>query len=173
MVGGELVFRCLRCGRCCKDLLAEDKGVLRGLTLMPDERRLFSGSKVRPAVGVGRSPSDRGFEVITYQLTEDTCPHLNGNLCDIYTERPSSCRQFPFSLRLGAGGEMLMGFDLNCPSIRELLGDLSKPSVRFNEREHAERLLRVELEAMKNPERAWYFDLGGEKWVRHIHLQKI
>jgi Fe-S-cluster containining protein len=172
MVGGELVFRCLRCGRCCKDLLAEDRGVLRGLTLMPDERQLFPESKVRPAVGVGKRPSGRGFEVIAYQLTEDTCPRLNGNICDVYTERPSSCRQFPFSLRLGTGGELLMGFDLNCPSIRALLEDLAEPSVRFEEREHAERLLSVEVEAMKNPERAWYFDLGGEKWVRHIHLQK-
>jgi len=172
LVGGELVFRCLRCGRCCKDLLAEDRGVLRGLTLMPDERRLFPESKVRPTVGLGRSPSGSGFEVIAYQLTEDTCPHLKGNLCEIYLERPSSCRQFPFSLRLGTGGELLMGFDLNCPSIQELLGDLVEPSVRFEEREYAERLLRVEIEAMKNPERAWYFDLGSEKWVRHIHLQK-
>ena len=64
MAGGELVFRCLRCGRCCEDLLAEDRGVLRGLTLMPDERQLFPESKVRPAVGLGRSPSGRGFEVI-------------------------------------------------------------------------------------------------------------
>jgi len=172
LVGGELVFRCLRCGRCCKDLLAEDRGVLRGLTLMPDERRLFPESKVRPAVGLGRSPSESGFEVIAYQLTEDTCSHLKGNLCEIYLERPSSCRQFPFSLRLGTGGELLMGFDLNCPSIQELLGDLAEPCVRFEEREHAERLLRVEIEAMKNPERAWYFDLGGEKWVRHNHLKK-
>ena len=172
MVGGGRVFRCLGCGRCCKDLLAEDRGVLRGHTLMPDERQLFPESKVRPAVGVGSSPSGRDFEVIAYQLTEDTCPHLKGNLCEIYLERPSSCRQFPFSLRLGAGGELLMGFDLNCPSIRELLGDLAEPSVRFEEREHAERLLRVEVEAMKNPEMAWYFDLGGDKWVRRTHLKK-
>jgi Fe-S-cluster containining protein len=172
MVGGELVFRCLRCGRCCKDLLAEDKGVLRGLTLMPDERWLFPESKVRPAVGVGSSPSGRDFEVITYQLTEDTCPRLNGNICDVYTERPSSCRQFPFSLRLGTGGELLMGFDLNCSSIRELLGSLAEPKVRFEEREHAERLLRVEVEAMRKPDRAWYFDLGSKKWVKYSYLQK-
>ena len=172
MVGGELVFRCLRCGRCCKDLLAEDRGVLRGLTLMPDERWLFPESKVRPAVGVGSSPSGRDFEVITYQLTEDTCPRLNGNICDVYTERPSSCRQFPFSLRLGTGGELLMGFDLNCSSIRELLGSLAEPKVRFEEREHAERLLRVEVEAMRKPDRAWYFDLGSKKWVKYSYLQK-
>lgn len=173
LVEGDLVFRCLRCGRCCKDLLAEDKGVLRGLTLMPDERRLFPESKVKPAVGLGRDPKERSFEVIAYQLTEDTCPHLNGNLCEIYADRPSSCRQFPFSLRLRTDGELLMGFDLNCPSIRELLEGLVEPRVRFEEREHAERLLWVEVEAMKNPETAWYFDLGDGKWVRHIHLKKV
>jgi len=172
MVGGELVFRCLRCGRCCKDLLAEYRGVLRGLTLMPDERRLFPESEVRPAVGMGSSPGEVGFEVIAYQMKEDSCPHLSGNLCEIYADRSSSCRQFPFSLKLGTGGELLMGFDLNCPSIRELLGDLAEPSVRFEEREHAERLLRVEVEAMKNPDRAWYFDLGSKKWVKYSYLQK-
>ena len=53
MRGEELVFECRRCGTCCRDLLLEDKGVLRGLTLLPGEEEAFDEASVRPAIGRG------------------------------------------------------------------------------------------------------------------------
>jgi len=170
-MSGEYVFECLRCGRCCTDLLAEDRGVLRGLTLLPEETASFPGSMVKPAVGIGRRPHERGFTVIAYQLTEETCPHLKGNLCGIYEERPSSCRQFPFSLRRGPDGEEQVGLDLNCPALQGILG-VNWPSLRFEERAHAERLMGIQVEASRRPGRAWHLDLGTGKWVRYRDMPR-
>jgi hypothetical protein len=69
MEGTGIAFKCLRCGRCCTDLLTEDMGVLRGLTLLPGEQEHFPEQLVSPAIGLGRRPHERGFRVIAYQLT--------------------------------------------------------------------------------------------------------
>ena len=166
-----LSFECLRCGKCCSNLLAEDRGVLRGLTLLPEERGLFPEPIMRPAVGIGRRPEERDFLVVAYQMTEDTCPHLEENQCRIYTDRPASCRQFPFSLRHNTEGKMQIGFDLNCPSLRTLLERVPSPRIRFDARPHAERLLGVEMEAIGDPGRAWYFDLRSKEWRRYTELK--
>lgn len=168
-MSGEYVFECLRCGRCCTDLLAEDRGILRGLTLLPEEVADFPESMVKPAVGIGRRPYERGFKVIAYQLTEETCPHLDGGLCDIYLTRPASCRQFPFSLRRGQNGEEEVGLDLNCPALKEFLKE-KRPRLIFEERGHAERLTGIQVEASKRPGRAWHLDLGTGKWMRYSDL---
>jgi len=164
-------FVCLRCGKCCTDLLAEDKGVLRGLTLLPGERHLFPETLVKPAVGLGRRPHEQSFRIIAHQLTENTCPHLEGGLCGIYAERPVSCRQFPFSLGRGLDGSLLVGYDYSCPALftsyGKPTGDLG-PDIR----PHAEKLLGLETEALKNPRRAWYYDLATGKWVRYSELLK-
>ncbi len=170
MASEERTFECIRCGRCCTGLLAEDRGILRGLTLLPDERRLFPVSTVMPAVGVGRRPHEKGFRVIAYQLTEDTCPHLKDGLCGVYRERPASCRQFPFSLGAGQDGSMLVGFDLNCPSLRNLFEGGRVPLPGPDTMHYAEMLSSVEREALKNPDRAWYFDLRTRRWRRYTEL---
>lgn len=168
----DVVFECLRCGRCCTDLLAEDMGVLRGLTLLPDERKHFPEPVVRPAVGLGRRPHERGFRVIAYQLTENTCPHLGGNACKIYADRPASCRQYPFSLGRGSDGAELMGLDLNCPSLLAVLAENSRPRFAFEARPYAKWLRDLGLEAESRPDRAWFFDLRGEKWIRYSELSE-
>ena len=170
MAAEERSFDCTRCGRCCTGLLAEDKGVLRGLTLLPDERRLFPESKVMPTVVVGRRPHGRGFRVIAYQLTEDTCPHLKEDLCSVYQERPASCRQFPFSLGAGQDGSRLVGFDLSCPSLKNLFESGRVPHPSPDTMHYAEMLSSVEQEALKNPNRAWYFDLRTRRWRRYREL---
>jgi Fe-S-cluster containining protein len=165
-MSGEYVFECLRCGRCCTDLLVEDREVLRGLTLLPKEVTAFPGSMVKPAVGLGRRPHEKGFTVIAYQLTEETCPHLEGSLCGIYEERPASCRQFPLSLRRGPNGEEQVGLDLNCPALQGILED-NRSILRFEERAHAEKLMGIQEEASRRPGRAWHLDLETGRWVRY------
>ena len=170
MAQDETTFECHRCGRCCSNLLAEDRGVLRGLTLLPGERELFPQPLVKPAVGVGRRPHGRGFRITAYQLTEDTCPHLEEGSCSVYPERPASCRQFPFSLRRGPEGKVQVGVDLNCPALVALIEENPRVSVGSDARLHAEKLLDVELEAMRSPKRAWFYDLRSEKWRRYREL---
>ena len=170
MAGSEATFECLRCGRCCSNLLAEDRGVLRGLTLLPGEHELFPPSTVRPAIGIGRRPHERGFRITAYQLTEDTCPHVEEGSCGIYAQRPASCRQFPFSLRRGPEGTMQVGLDLNCPALISMVESNLRPGPGFDGKPSAEKLLNVELEALRSPRRAWFFDLGSEKWMRYSEI---
>jgi Fe-S-cluster containining protein len=155
-------FSCTRCGKCCEGLVSEDKGVLRGLTLLPDEVGHFPPEMVEPAIGVGRGPGCDGF-IVAYQLVADVCPHLCDCRCLIYEDRPASCRQFPFSLELGNEGPMI-GLDINCPSASALLG--SGDRFELPELEAAGRLYRLKALLAENPQQAWFYDLGTRKWVR-------
>jgi Fe-S-cluster containining protein len=166
----ELIFECRRCGTCCRDLVQEDKGVLRGLTLLPGEEKVFPEASVMPAVGLGSRPHERGFTIIASQLSQETCPQLGATDCLIYSARPASCRQFPFSLREGPDGRQQMGLDLGCPSLAELLEGRSSLRIRFEERPSAERLFEVSMRAMEHPKRAWFYDLGSGKWMRYDRL---
>ena len=170
MPGNEMVFECRRCGTCCRDLVQEDKGVLRGLTLLPGEEELFPKASVRPAVGIGRRPYERGFTIIAHQLVEETCPHLGEAKCRIHDRRPASCRQFPFSLREGAEGRQQMGLDLNCPALAELVEGRTDLRIRFEDRPSAERLLEVSIRTREHPKRAWFYDLECGKWMRYDSL---
>lgn len=163
-MSGTVEFMCIRCGRCCAALLSEDRGILRGLTLLPGETSLFSESMVRPAVGVGETPSDPGFKVLAYQLAVEPCPHLGDGGCAVYRDRPASCRQFPFSLELSGDGGPLLGVDLNCPSAARLLDGCTQ--LMFEGRGAAVRLLRVKERATEDPTRAWLYDLRTSGWVR-------
>jgi Fe-S-cluster containining protein len=156
-------FTCIRCGKCCSSLLSEDGGVLRGLTLLPEELHLFREDVVRPAIGVGLRPHDPTFKVLAYQLAVEPCPHLEDAGCAIYGDRPSSCRQFPFSLEPSGGGPIL-GVDLNCPSASRLLDAYTQ--ISFEGRDAAGRLLRIKERVAKSHGRAWLYDLRTGRWVR-------
>jgi len=147
-------------------------GVLRGMTLLPDERDLFPESVVSSAVGLGRGPHERGFRIIAYQLKENTCPHLGEDECNIYADRPASCRQYPFFLGRETDGSELIGLDLNCPSLVAMVEDDPRPRLRFEARPYAERLQNAELEASSHPDKAWFFDLQCMKWIKYRDLSK-
>jgi len=157
----------MRCGKCCGNLVAEDKGVLRGLTLLPGEAHLFPAELVRPAIGVGQRPPGAGFNVLAYQLEADVCPHLSDGFCGIYVDRPASCRQFPFSLEPGRGGPMV-GLDMNCPAVSALLPGAGRLEV--DELGAAEVLYRLKLQVAEDPRLSWFYDLRDRKWVRADRL---
>lgn len=161
-------FTCIRCGKCCRSLLSEDRGILRGLTLLPEELHLFREDVVRAAIGVGRRPHDSKFKVLAYQLAVDPCPHLEETGCAIYGDRPSSCRQFPFSLEPSGDDGPLLGVDLNCPSAARLLDAYTQ--ISFEGRDAAERLLRIKEQVTQNHRRAWFYDLRTGRWVRGDRL---
>jgi Fe-S-cluster containining protein len=156
---------CQRCGKCCNDLVQEDKGVLRGLSLMPKEVHLYPEELVKPYLGIGKRPHMDKFRTIAYQLVADSCPHLVDNCCSRYGERPTSCRQFPFSLDLDEENEPLLGVDMNCPAAVELIHN-TDGLLEFTDRDDAERLLELKRRVLENPRRAWVYDLATMKWVR-------
>ncbi len=156
---------CQRCGKCCNDLVQQDRGILRGLSLMPEETHLFPDELVKPYLGIGKRPHMDKFQVIAYQLVSDSCPHLVDNSCNRYDERPTSCRQFPFSLDLDEENEPLLGVDMNCPAAVELINN-TDGLLEFTDRDNAERLLELKRRVLENPRRAWVYDLATMKWVR-------
>ena len=159
-------FTCRQCGKCCRDLVFKDNGILRGLTLLPDETQHFPETHVKPYFGVGKRPYDPRFKIHAYQLTTLNCPHLQDDKCSIYTDRPASCRQYPFSLDPDPEGGALLGVDMNCPAAVELVSG-SDGTLEFPDRDSAEKLLELKRIAAENPRKAWFYDLESEKWVRY------
>ena len=149
--------------------MQSDKGILRGLTLLPDEVGLFPEDIVKPFLGIGKRPYESGFQVIAYQLTVDECSKLSENLCTIYEKRPTTCRQFPFSLDLDEDNQPLLGIDMNCPAASEMVAGM-EGTIEFKDREEAEKLLDLSRRVTVNPRRAWFYDLGTMKWVRFDKL---
>ncbi len=156
---------CQQCGKCCNDLIQPDRGILRGLSLLPEEIINFPKEQVKPYLGIGRRPHESNFRVIAYQLTTETCPKLEDNKCTDYENRPTTCRQFPFSLDLDADDEPLLGIDMNCPAAAELVSEMDG-MLDFSDRVEAEKLLDLKRQVLENPRRAWVYDLGSMKWVR-------
>lgn len=138
---------------------------MRGLSLLPDEIMLFPEEIVKPYLGIGRRPHESGFTIIAYQLSVEDCPKYDVDLCTIYDERPTSCRQFPFSLDLDEDNEPMLGIDMNCPAAVEMMNSLDG-ALEFKDKPEAEKLLRLKQVVLKNPKRAWVYDLGKMKWVR-------
>jgi Fe-S-cluster containining protein len=163
-------FQCRNCGRCCHNLLSEDLGITRGLTLLPNEVLKFEKGLVKPAIGHGTSPDDLNFHIIAYQLIKDDCPHFEGNLCKIYESRPVSCHQFPFSLEPRKHGTVL-GVDMNCPSAKALVE--SNQTYKFMEREWAEKLLLVKMMVSMKPDLYWFYDLSSCKWIKYSVLVDV
>ncbi|TRO50862.1 hypothetical protein E2P71_09865, partial [Candidatus Bathyarchaeota archaeon] len=77
-------FVCRMCGKCCRDLVFKDNGLLRGLTLLPDKVHFFPEEHVKPYFGVGKRPYDSKFQILAYQLTTADCPNLVEDKCTIY-----------------------------------------------------------------------------------------
>lgn len=162
-------FTCQECGKCCHGLLLRDHGILRGLTLLPEETVHFPEEHVKPYLGVGKRPYDPRFNIVAYQLTTSICPHLVDEKCIIYPNRPSTCRQYPFSLDPDPAEGTLLGVDMNCPAAVELI-NASDGILAFPERDSAEKLLTLKQLAAENPRKAWLYDLDTGKWVRYDKL---
>lgn len=161
-------FKCRQCGQCCRDLVQEDKGITRGLTLLPHEAQQFDLEHNKPAIGRGKRPHEKNFQIIAYQIAPDICPKLQNNQCTIYETRPHTCRQYPFSLDPSLEGPLL-GVDLNCPSASKLVEECD--SFDFQSKDSAEKLLELKKLVALNPRRYWYYDLRTEKWVRYNKIK--
>ena len=161
-------FKCRMCGKCCRDLVFRDNGILRGLTLLSEETKYFPEEQVKPYLGIGKGPYDPKFKILAYQLTTTDCPFLIDDKCNNYKNRPASCRQYPFNIEPDQE-EVLLGVDMNCPAAVELVNS-SKGQIEFLDKDSAENLLELKKLAAENPRRSWLYDLGSEKWVRYDKL---
>ncbi len=157
-------FNCIRCGKCCTNLLSKDEEILRGLTLLPEETSNFPKTSVMPAIGIGSSPDEDYFRILVYQIINDTCPNLSGKSCRIYDDRPTSCRQYPFSLSLDKTlRNILIGYDLNCSSLKKNLITNSEEE-NYQEIMYARKFLKVRLKMKLTKEKIWFFDLHDNQW---------
>jgi len=159
-----LVFGCLKCGRCCRNLLRETKTGLHGLNLLPTERNLFPQKMIAPYMGVGRTKSE---QIILFQLTEIVCPHLlNNNQCEIHDMRPLACQIFPI---VSVGDRSLITTE--CSSINES-GEIT--IIAPEETRAAKQLSLFIKGTMEEKARryapaeihAWEYDLSTKKWVQ-------
>ncbi len=168
----ELIFECLKCGKCCRNLLQEDKGVLKGLTLLNEEISWFPKTSVKPAIGQGKRPYEKSFKTIIHQLNQESCPNLTNNECTIYERRPASCRQYPFSIREDKQGRKQIGLDLNCPALAKKIVNNIQLKFKFEDRLSAEKLHQIEKKTWNNPKKTWFYNLSNEKWIRYDRLPK-
>ena len=106
--GTPIHFKCLKCGHCCRTLLSEDEGILIGLTLTPEEAKLFPPDKILPWLGAGSSEKEI-TRIMMYQLNTATCPNLENNICRIYDKRPTVCAQFPLTSNTGGISQIASG----------------------------------------------------------------
>jgi Fe-S-cluster containining protein len=150
----------------------DDQGVTRGLSLLPDEVQIFSKDFIEAAIGIGEHPKSRDFEIILYQLTTDACPKLKEKGCSVYKIRPVSCRQFPLSLNIGKDEGLLLGYDLNCPSILACNSTTIQNTMR-SEIKAAEKHFNNQVRILREENRVWIFDLMTKRWVKYRILTPI
>ena len=175
MSGGPIEFRCLQCGECCRRLLIDSRLIRKGLPLFPDERGLFPGELIKPGVGIGH-PGEPGFRVISYQMTEMVCPHLDEGSCGIWHVRPVVCMSYPYMPVVTQGGYVVKEASLECTSLmmeaarRHGVFRIDEGSLEGEFRALG-KLSEITFEAVENLGEAWFYDPRGERWGRFERLR--
>lgn len=122
--GPPIKFECLQCGRCCRDILKNAMGSLKGPYLSPEEAALFPQGTVLPSIGRGHDIDH--ISVTRYQISQAHCPHLiKNNQCQIYDKRPLVCRRFP--LMWSSGGVTNIAHGDDCKFISRKESELGYP----------------------------------------------
>ena len=169
MSWGPIEFRCLQCGECCRRLLIDSQLTRKGLPLFPDERGLFPKELIAPGVGIGH-PDTPGFRIISYQMTEMVCPHLDEGSCGIWQIRPVVCRSYPYMPVITQGGYVTREASLECTFLmmeaarRHGVFELDDGSLG-EELRALEKVSEITIEAVENLDEAWIHDLNRRRWV--------
>lgn len=150
----------MKCGTCCRNLLEESEGVLKGLTLTANETSLFPSDMVSPQIVTGRKKPTR---IINYQLNVQDCPHINQrNECQIYDKRPLICKAFPY---------IQGNFSMKCPNIGKLFkiaGLRVTLPVPYAEAEASQKRDRLSQNLLrkhwKKGSKMWLYDLRSTQW---------
>jgi len=161
----EAIFRCQKCGTCCRNLVKNVGNVTIGLFLTSKETHLFPSKLIFPQISVGVNKPEK---TIAYQLNVYACPHINDkNECMIYDKRPLVCKSFPLEI---TPIEVIMHRE--CPVIAVLVKEgearrigWSAVEIKANQKirmymsNRYERYFKVGL-------KAWTFDLRSKEWIR-------
>lgn len=164
------MFRCLKCGTCCRNLVVNMGEWTLGLFLLPDEVKLFPEDKIVPMWGIGLKGRSRPRPeaVGAFQLDLKSCIHLTeDNLCQIYAQRPLICHAHPLSLSIEKGHVISASVNAVCKgatsNIRVKLSDCFPDDVLKASATASAYLERMFRESQNL---VWLFDLGSHKWKR-------
>lgn len=152
----------MKCGTCCRNLLEEREGVLKGLVLTEKETSLFPPDMVSPHNATGRKKPEH---IIDYQLNVNDCPHIDErNECRIYEKRPLICRAFPY---------IQGNFSVKCPIFGSrfkagLLITVPLPDAEVEASQKRDRYFQNRLRKyLKKSSKIWVFDLATRQWMAH------
>lgn len=167
------MFKCLKCGTCCRNLLRNFGEWTLGLFLLPNEMNLFPEKHLAPMWGIGlRGRSrPRPETVHVLQLDLNVCPMLTStNECEIYEKRPQICRAHPLSITLEGNLVISGSVSKQCKGAQKIPNNCQvKLSDYFTEEIlHASANLDAYLQIMfrKARELVWLFDLHSKRWKR-------
>lgn len=139
--------------------------------MLPHEKEMFRESQIKPGIGIGENTGDSGFRIISYQMTENVCPHRRLGGCIVWASRPTVCRAYPFMPTITQGGLVIKQYDLLCRALSGLTERAHEEPVRFEPRsvaremEAAEELSKFTLRAVESLDGAWFYDLKSDGWV--------
>lgn len=87
-------WECQRCGLCCQDTA----GHARRIRLLPAEVSEISRKTDSPVEELATHSSKDPYR---YEMRKDggKCRFLEGNVCQIYPNRPLVCRYYPFEMK--------------------------------------------------------------------------
>ena len=152
---------CLKCGACCRHLLDDRGGIVKGLVLTESEKSLFPEDIVSPNIAVGRRKPEH---MINYQLNVQVCPFVGEkNECGIYEKRPLVCRAFPF---------VQSNCSVKCQRTRQLFKksglkiDFPIPLIENEADQKRERYVQNRCKRyMRNDSKMWEFDVAKKNWI--------
>ena len=107
----NVLWECIRCSRCCRDMAGHQRQIL----LLPSEV-----SEIHKVTGVLRESFVESTEAAPYHYKmvkgDGRCFFQDENTCAIYEHRPLICRFYPFSLRK-KGSAYAFGVSDECPGL--------------------------------------------------------
>jgi len=103
---------CLKCRGCCR---FKEPDSIWSPTLLYEEIKVIPTFTISSSKKIRLAPSAE-------KLNNFICPFLNfeGNLCNIYANRPFECQLYPFLINRERD-KAFLALDLNCPFIKENL----------------------------------------------------
>jgi Fe-S-cluster containining protein len=178
----KISFKCYNCGRCCRNLLFEDQGIVNGLSLRTKkEAELFPKEMVFPSFGIGLDPNDlsKPKKIVSYQLGVNDCPFISdSNVCELYEKRPLVCRGFPL-MSMGKLGVSITSADkcLFVEKVEHQIGSLTsflpmttnkiKAVIEWKAISRlSSNINKFIIEPTLCGKAIWKFNLSNKKWIR-------
>ena len=165
-------FSCLRCGKCCQNLIMPDlvTGKKRGLSLFPDEvkrlkklaRKLGVSLEIKEFIGFGRGRR-KPHKIVAYQLAQSICPFYdeNSRSCRIYEKRPLACRSYPLYME----SDLRPAFSSNCTWVIQNKQGTAPPELQSAYDEEHRRLARLTNQNLSEGLKEWLYSLD-KGWER-------